>query len=61
MIQLVISLAVVSGAAGIAVYRIIRYFIDPPDKCEGCVKNCGDCPVDELKRRVEAKNRTAAG
>jgi hypothetical protein len=62
MIQEIITILIVSGAAFIVgrnLYRQMRPKTED-DACGGCASSCGGCPVMELKTQIEeAKEKKA--
>jgi hypothetical protein len=58
MLQLLITILIVTIATGIAVYRIIKYFKDPLHACDGCEKVCGECPLEDLRSQVKTLKKS---
>jgi hypothetical protein len=54
MIQWILTILIVCSAAGIACYRLIRFFIVPPRHCDGCALEHGRCGLQELRQQVRA-------
>ncbi len=52
MWQIILTGIIVAAAAGIVLYRFVKFFINPLSKCDGCGMNCTGCPVDELKKKT---------
>jgi len=50
MWQYIITGIIVLAAIGIAVYKLVNYFSDPLRACKDCSKECGGCPLEELKK-----------
>ena len=53
MWQYLITGLIIFLAVAYAVYRLIEYFTDPLRKCRKCSKECGGCPLEEMKRTRE--------
>ena len=55
MVQIIITVLIVSAALGFGIYRTIRSLRDPLKGCDGCEKNCGGCSLEELKKEIAEK------
>lgn len=58
MFQDVLIYIILSVAAGIALYRMARFLINPFRKCDGCGSNCHGCALDDLKKELAVKKKT---
>jgi hypothetical protein len=55
LFQVIITVIIVAAAFGFAIYLMVRSLRNPLRACEGCEKNCGGCPLEDLKKEIEAK------
>jgi hypothetical protein len=52
MLQLIITLVIIFTAAGIAVYRLVKYWVHPAKKCDGCGLYNAGCSPGEVKKHM---------
>ena len=57
MIQIILTVFIVTAATIYAVYRIVKYLKNPLHECEGCSINCSGCSLEELKKQIEEKKK----
>jgi hypothetical protein len=55
MLQLILTLLIITSAAAAAGYRIIRFFRKPPSACHGCEKVCNGCPIHDLRTQANGR------
>jgi len=60
MTQEIIVLTIIAAAAGIAIYRLVRFVFHPFSKCESCSMNCTGCALDELKKEIGKEKKSKA-
>jgi hypothetical protein len=53
--QYIIAVTIVLSATVLTAVKLVRYFISPASKCNGCSSGCGGCSLEELKREIAAK------
>ncbi len=55
MWQYLIVGAVIVAALILTGRRLIRFFINPHGKCDGCASAGSDCSLEDLKREIASK------
>lgn len=55
MLWNILAYCVIAMAFAIAVYKLIKFFVNPLRKCNDCSKECSCCELGQLKKDIEAK------
>jgi hypothetical protein len=55
MLQLFFTILIIGLVVGVAIVRIVRYYKNPLQECEGCDQHCGVCSLEEFKKEIENK------
>lgn len=55
MLQYIITLIIIAIAAGIAIFRFVKFLRNPYSKCDGCAQSCSGCAIDDLKKEISQK------
>jgi hypothetical protein len=55
MVQIILTFIIVGFVIGVAIFRLIRYFKNPLEECEGCSQHCSVCSLEELKKEIDEK------
>lgn len=50
MWQVIITGIILAAALAFAILKLVKWFNDPLRKCRNCSKECGGCPLEELKK-----------